>query len=630
MAPVLATAAAIPATVVNVQEFKRRIWNSAYFGVELTSPRWRTLNLSAVLVLGALATGLALVLDPPITRLVGDGTAGRVLAAAIGLCLGLSGLGFVGLGAAVHTLFWSPGPEFSLFWTAPIVGGVAVRFVHVDEFHRHSAWRFALDLTRRGTVIAGPTRADPFWRVAGLLAGTAPLVGLLVVSPPDTAPDRYACYGGAALVILHSAWADRRSREIPHRWHRLPRVASGAAARVLVTVAAAGPAGALCADLWARAPVLTGLGGGLIVAAVVTALWAVPVALARRDRRLPGRVNLAASLVRLPFTGGLLPLTVAIFHPRAGLPVAALVIVAAETASLLAGRDRSVIDALTAAGGLLFIDVSVNRNGRLAGRWLQDAVVSRPARPEYALIRALNARAARAARGVTGGDRARPPRTGPAAACWNDLAGRLLDLVDEEVVPRHPAKHRARLSAAQDVARADTAWSRAVAATHVRAWADAERHWRDAAARHMVLGHPNHELFARVMVVLLLALHLDRPAETERQAARLARSTAGPPVLRSCVALARAAAASARGDTRAAAATLDGLSPVTPRAFRAAWADDPHPDRLERWSPDECARVIAACEAQLRASIAEKGAPEEARDRQDQRDRKASARGAEA
>lgn len=188
----MAVAAAILVTVVNVQELKRR-WYSAQFSAELTAPWWRTLNAGVVLFLGALATGLAFLVDPLVMRLVGDGAAGRVLAAGIGLGLGLAGFGVVGLGAAVHALFWSPDPEFLLFWVAPIVGGGAVRFLHAGRLYRHGAWRFALDVTRRGTVIDAPTHAEPYWRVAGLLGGMAPLVGVLLVSPPDAASNRYAC-----------------------------------------------------------------------------------------------------------------------------------------------------------------------------------------------------------------------------------------------------------------------------------------------------------------------------------------------------------------------------------------------------------------------------------------------------
>lgn len=509
----------------------RNRWFSVRISTDVMLPGWRRRHPGVVSAAGAVGVGAAAVEHAWTGRAEDAVTAGTATLALAHLAVGLLGLGFLGLGACVHALVWQAEPGYLLFGVVPLVVGGAVRYLHLGEVNRVDAWRLVDVVNRRGLVLRSPSPAEGFWRTVGLAAAASPLVAFVLSIP---ASGREAAFAGAVLVFVCCAVHDRRLREIPHRHVRLMRRASGALLRLAVVALAASKAGGHLADLWSRTPA-----DGLAVAVCAMLCAAVPLVSGRAFVRPPVPVNLAANLFRLPFAFGLLPVTVAILHPRPGLAAAAVVIAAAETLLLLLGRDQIALATFAERSAPSFLDE--NAFDQHSGRWLQDALLSYPRSPAYRLIRALASRAALAARGESLGDKARPPRVGRDALRWTDLADHLLDLVENEVVPRYPARHRDRLRAAQEDARAEISWSRAIVLTRTGSWEEAGEQWKDVAVRNLNLGRPSRELFARTMVVLLLALRPDRPPETAVEHTRLARATTTDPALLSCAALATAA-----------------------------------------------------------------------------------------
>ncbi|MEV4893820.1 hypothetical protein AB0K48_30990 [Nonomuraea sp. NPDC055795] len=564
-------------TLVNVQEFKRR-WLSAQLAREITRPVHRTYSPGLVALLGALGAGVAFLLAPLLTRLGQAGTAGIVLVAALGLALGVAGLSFLGLGAAVHALLWPPDPLVVYWWAIPLAAGGILRLLHLAEPDRRGAWSMVVALNRYGPVIRGTAPAEPFWRVTGLLAGLAPLAAVVAAGQGLSPAARAALAAAAVLVAVQATWTDLRSLAIPERLARLSRQAGTALLRGGTVVVAAGPVGAAGAELWSRGP--TGVAGGLLLTALATLPWLLVELTTRLGRTLPAPVRVAATLIRIPLTGGFAAVALAAFHPRPGFAVAALLLAAAETATLAAGRGRGAPFHISYRSATGFLADNPDRAQNLAGKWLRDAILNRPARPDLNLIRALAKRAALAGRGDSTGDPAH--RTGRDALCWDDLADRLLDLVDSEVRPRYPGKHVARLDLAADNARADVSWSRAIVLTHAAAWDEACRQWGDCATRRMLLGHPAHELFARAMITILL-VRLGRTADAARAFDRLGRAPTPVPVLRACVALAGAALTG--GPALPA-------PPVTARDLRSAWWGEPGGRLRSYWTADESALIL--------------------------------------
>ncbi|MBB5079274.1 hypothetical protein [Nonomuraea endophytica] len=581
LTPAVVVVAAV-VTLVNVQEFKRR-WLSAHLAREITRPVYRTYSPGLVALLGALGAGVAFLLSPPLARLGHAGTAGIVLIAAAGLALGVAGLSFLGLGAAVHALLWPPDPLVVYWWAAPLVAGGILRFLHLAEHDRRGAWGLVAAVNRNGPVIMGTAPAEPFWRAAGLLAGLAPLAAVVAAGQGFSPADRAALAAAAVLVAGQTAWTDLRSRAVPERLARLGRLAGAALLRAGTVVLAAGPVGAACADLWSRGP--TGVSGGLLLAAWATLPWLLLDLAFRLGRSVPAPARVLATLIRVPLTGGFAAVALAVFHPRPGFAVAALLLAAAETATLAAGRGRAAPLYISYRSATGFLTGNPDRARNLAGKWLRDAILNRPARPDFNLIRALGKRAALAARGDSTGDPAH--RTGLDALCWADLADRLLDLVDSEVRPRYPGRHRARLDLAAGNARADVSWSRAIVLTHAAAWDEACRQWGDCATRRMLLGHPAHELFARAMITILL-VRLGRTADAARAFDRLGRAATPVPVLRACVALAGAALTGGPALP---------VPPVTARALRSAWWGEPGGRLRSYWTADESALILRAVTA---------------------------------
>ncbi|NRQ34543.1 hypothetical protein HII36_22260 [Nonomuraea sp. NN258] len=540
-----------------------------------------------VVLLGAIGVGVTSVFAPLLARLGNAGTAGIVLVSALGLALGVAGLSFLGLGAAAYALLWPLDPLIVYAWAAPLAAGGIVRFLHVSEPHRSGIWRMMLMVNRYGPVIRGTAPAEWFWRAAGLLGGLAPLAAVVAAGQGLGLTDRAALTAAAVLVAVQAAWTDVRFLLIPDRYTRLVLLAGLALLRCGIVVVATGPVGAACAKLWSGGP--TGVAGGLILAAWASVPWLLLNVTARLGRTLPAPVVVTATLIRLPLTSGFAAVAVAALHSRPGLAAAALLLAAAETATLAAGRGRTFPMAVSYRAAVSFLTDDPDRARTLAGKWLRDSILNRPARPDLNLIRALAKRAALASRGDSTGDPAH--RTGLDALCWTDLADRLLDLVDGEVSPRYPVKHRARLALAVGNARADVSWSRAIVLTRAASLDQACGQWRDCATRRMILGHPAHELLAHTMIAILL-VRLGRTADAARSVERLQRTGTTTPVLRACVAL--AAAALAGGPTLAP-------PPVSARALRSAWRGEPGGRLRSNWTPEESALVLAGQAADLHA-----------------------------
>ncbi|MFE0152303.1 hypothetical protein ACFWY5_34525 [Nonomuraea sp. NPDC059007] len=124
-----------------------------------------------------------------------------MLIAALGLALGVAGLSFLGLGAAVHALLWPADPSIVYWWAIPPAAGGVLRFPHLAEHDRRGAWSMVVAVNRYGPIIRGTAPAEPFWRVAGLLAGLAPL-GAVVAAGANLWPGSGSGAGtGARLVV---------------------------------------------------------------------------------------------------------------------------------------------------------------------------------------------------------------------------------------------------------------------------------------------------------------------------------------------------------------------------------------------------------------------------------------------
>ncbi|KAB8176800.1 hypothetical protein [Microbispora catharanthi] len=540
-----------------------------------------------VVLLGAIGVGIASLLAPLLVRLGNAGTAGIALIAVLGLALGIAGLSFLGLGVAVHALLWPLDPLIVYWWATPLAVGGILRFLHLAEHNRRSVWRMAVAMNRYGPVIMGTAPAEFFWRVIGLLGGLAPLAAVVVSGLGFSLADRAPLAGAAVLVAVQAAWTDVCCLAIPERLARLTRLAGTALLRCGTFAVAAGPVGAACADLWSRGP--TGVAGGFFLAAWVTLPWLLVELTARLDRTLPTPMRVAVTLIRAPLTSGFAAVALAALHPRPGLATAALLLAAAETATLAAGRGRAGPLYISYRSSVGFLTEDPDRARNMAGKWLRDSILNHPARPDLNLIRALAKRAALASRGDSTGDPAH--RTGLDALCWVDLADRLLDLVDSEVSPHYPAKYRARLAHAVGNARAVVSWSRAIVLTRAAAPDEACRQWRDCATRRMLLRHPAHELFARAMVAILL-VRLGRTADAARAFDRLQRAGTTVPVLRACVALAEAALT---GDDPTLPAPR-----MTARALRSAWRGEPGGRLRSYWTAEESSLILSDQAGHLR------------------------------
>jgi hypothetical protein len=594
---------ALVCVVISVRERKRRRY-PGQFVRELALPPWLGLHPGTVLVTAAAATMLTLPVAQPLEAVVRS-PAGAIAVVVVGFAIGTLGLPVIGLGAAVCALLWGPEPALVEYWALPIVLGYLVRLAHINPMH----WRgYAVTVAmfeQQGLVIKNPMPAERLWRAGQFLSALGPLGAVALAAMSGGTPlEQGARWVGALLVAAQLTRVDWDMRRIPDRLVRMSFRISAVAGRVVVLALAASPAGGALAALWARTPALTGVTGGLILAACASFPWLALNAINRFDGNDRLRhVRRPLAIIRMPLSAGLIPVAVVAFHAASGLPVAAAVLAAVEALGMAAGRRRADMDfrQLRFAAGFLH-----DRDDRLLGRWLQDAILGRPGRPDHALIRALGGAAFLSAKGqvVSGqkplGIRVAPelyrPLTGTAALRWTDLARRALDLVDTEVRPRYPERNRAALDAAQAAARADLSWSRAIVFMYAGKWADALEQWRDAATRHQRLGARHHELFARLTVMALLALALDRLADARREHARLDRAGPLPPALLRYRRIVDAAVVGPTEQAGPPTASVAGR-PADIRGLRRILAADPGLGGLDPRRPLAAAALIAWAEA---------------------------------
>ncbi|MDA5147590.1 CHAT domain-containing protein [Streptomyces sp. AD681] len=248
------------------------------------------------------------------------------------------------------------------------------------------------------TALAGAAAPPLRLRLAGrlnMLATLTPMVAVPLVLTPS-APTFLLAMVCAVLISLRMAlgtWVTRELiRPVLLRRRLRPLVVVPAAA------VAATPAGAWLADLWSSASVLTGVGGGLLLAGVAVVGLLLPAATAQRTRSEAGRLLSRAPVVAFG-RGSMMFLLAGVFQPRRELLVATLFVLAVEllAACVAVRADRRDLwhagwAALRGGGGPAY-------DATLAA-WAFDRVLARPFAPDYRAVTALATYAWRSYRGA--------------------------------------------------------------------------------------------------------------------------------------------------------------------------------------------------------------------------------------
>ncbi|KAA2255987.1 hypothetical protein F0L68_27805 [Solihabitans fulvus] len=532
-------------------------------------------------------------LEAPLRSLA---SASTVLLVVLGLVLGLAGLANLGLGAAVAYGFFHVDPTLAAWLATPIVVGAGLRLATTLP---GSLGRFA---PRDGDLVEPPGLADGLWALAGRAVALIPLAGVLLVPMPGGGPDPTLRVGGALLVGAQLLMYEGARGPLTRVNRRAARTRDVCLV-LLLTVVAAGPAGELATAWWASIPALTGWSAGrFLLAAGAIGLALVPVL-----RRGGGTgVRLVFGVVRLALLGLLVPFFLGgVFHPAHG-PLAAATVGAAVGAIVLLGNQSGIRAARQSADAASLLTLEDRARRRVLGWWVADAFLRRPARPDYSLVRRLNAVAQRCAEAATrpSGLRVRLSSgqrvelTSAHAAPLLAVEATALDLVDELAVPRHPPEHRPRIEFAQRAARADLAATRARVAQDLGDRDGALAAGEEAIERFRALETASAEVAARVDAAGF-ARSLGRIDEAERMLAGIREPKRIPPVMRRYLLVARALLKQDRGDTEAAGELLREARQISDRsvsAFRAALAAD----RLAVTArPGDLLRRMVALEAVL-------------------------------
>ncbi|WP_137991101.1 CHAT domain-containing protein [Streptomyces vilmorinianum] len=242
----------------------------------------------------------------------------------------------------------------------------------------HRRWTDAMARVRRRRPVA-LRLARRFHAVAT----AAPLVAVVwVVTPAGPLfPLASACAG---LISLRMALRARVTRELIRP--DLLRERLRPSAVVPAVVLAATPAGESLARLWAAADPLTGVSGGLLLAAAALAGLYCPL-VARTVRSRTARLLWTAPGLAFG-RGSLLFLFGGLCLPRRALLVTTLFVLAAELLPALAATvaDRST---LWRASWARLRGGSGAKHDEALASWAWDAVLSRPGRPDYRAVTAL-------------------------------------------------------------------------------------------------------------------------------------------------------------------------------------------------------------------------------------------------
>jgi len=241
---------------------------------------------------------------------------------------------------------------------------------------------------------APPLRLRLACRFNMLAMITPPVAVPLVLSP--SAPLFPLAMVGAVLISLRMALVTWITRELirPALLRRRLRPLAVAPA----AAAAATPAGAWLTDLWSSAPVLTGVGGGVLLASAAAAGLLLPAATAHRARSEAGRMLLRAPGVAFG-RGSMLFLLAGALQPRRELLVATVFVLAVEFLAALVTVRADRRD-MWRAGWAPLRGGSGSAYDATLVAWAFDRVLGRPFGPDYRAVAALAAYAWQSYRGA--------------------------------------------------------------------------------------------------------------------------------------------------------------------------------------------------------------------------------------
>ncbi|MBE3015868.1 CHAT domain-containing protein [Microbispora sp. NEAU-D428] len=441
--------------------------------------------------------------------------------AALGAVVGGTGWVSAGMGGALVFGFLDPDPDLLRWWIVPILIGHVIR--ELSPAGPRPPGLFTGSRTRGDLgFIQPPTLRDRTARALHLLAGAAPLA--LAFRGPSPAIGSWPDWtlGLAVLITGQAWWLDHLIQRVPRPSQRGFRVSS--IAMILGTCAvAATPVGEWTVALWRSLPGPAWLVGGAVLV-LLDAMVRVPP---RQGGRGPlVSIWVAVALVIDPALrrGLYLYAVVVVFHPAPDLLPGVAILVCAEAALTCLGAVDAEVRALRGFYLSMMFRLTPAEQARIFSAWLFDAFLARPGRPDYGFVTTLSANGALSGMGRVPLGQAflnfdpwtREPMKEQEAFRWVEVAEAALTLVEEEVMPRCPAAHLARLRRDQARARAQCHVTRALLCQYLN-WRDTSIGEWLAAARHAEAGDaPNGAAMARANAALILAGRLARPGDALR------------------------------------------------------------------------------------------------------------------
>ncbi|MFI6924527.1 hypothetical protein ACIBIZ_31610 [Nonomuraea spiralis] len=521
--------------------------------------------------------------EPPVTAVL----------LTVGLVVGVAGVAPL---IAASSLLFGPilaDTGYTLALVVPMIAGSLLLFALV----RPERWRGDVAQLRvLATYGSIHPRGPSQYVLAGLgvAAAAVPLVATALV-PADLGPTgtalRWLCSALVAVQLL--SW--QRSLRREHRWSR-----SYANLYLAVSVAAGFAAatvlGAEVVRAWVRHDWLTGWIGGLVLTVAALLTWVLT-----KGEPATFLVEAPLRVVRAALTSAVFPCFAGVcLFPSTGTVVATTILAAAETVTLVAGRRRLLVRAMSRRTLAHVARFAPGNRVYFLGPWLHDSIWIRPARPDLTLVRAYTGMAAGAAGGemipgqavlATNTD-LRRPLAGVKALLWTTLATEALDQVDREVAPRVPADAVPGLRAALEAARADVDLARAVVHSTEDQWPQVPAALRGAAERYQRVGAPHRAALAVALAAVVSAVHLAQPQAAERSLDAVPGPVADIPPIRGLGLILRAQLAPADSEERAALLAQADAVPFEWASLTGGAARDAG---LPAWDDDLTEGVLGLC-----------------------------------